>query len=123
MSPACSDRPAGSLPGSAPAAAAEYDLAQGFADAAIEARVTADLTGATIEDASRLQAVWKQSGADVNDLNDVLLQMNGVLQTSPEKAKQLGVNLQDGADIGSRFVRDHRQDPELDVGRRGEGSD
>ena len=86
------------------AAGAANDLAQGFADAALEARVTADLTGATIEDASRLQAVWKQSGADINDLNDVLLQMNGVLQTAPEKAAQLGINLKDGSDIGSRFV-------------------
>ena len=86
------------------AGAAVFDLAQGFADAAVEARVTADLTGASIEDASRLQAVWKQSGADINDLNDVLLQMNGVLQTSPDLARQIGVNLKDGADVGSRFV-------------------
>ena len=48
--------------------------------------------------------MWKQSGADINDLNDVLLQMNGVLQTSPDLAKQIGVNLKDGADVGSRFV-------------------
>lgn len=74
------------------------------ADLALSAKTTADLTGATVEDASRLQSVWKLSGADVNDLNDVLLQMNGVLLDSPEIAKQLGVNLKDGKDITERFV-------------------
>jgi hypothetical protein len=75
---------------------------QEAADLAIDAQTTATLTGDTVENASRLQQVWKNSGADVNDLNDVLLQMNGAL--SPDLAKQLGVNLNDGKAIGERFV-------------------
>ena len=74
------------------------------ADMALSAQTTADLTGTSVEAASRLQAVWQQTGADVNDLNDVMLQMNGVLQTSPELAAQIGVNLNDGRDIAERFV-------------------
>ena len=74
------------------------------ADMAIEAKTMADLTGDTVEGASRLQTIWKTSGADINDLNDVLLQMNGVLQDNPELAGQLGVNLEDGRSIGERFV-------------------
>ncbi|MEJ7724085.1 MAG: hypothetical protein WKF64_07260 [Ilumatobacteraceae bacterium] len=73
-------------------------------DLAIEADVTARLTGDSVERASALQSVWRTSGADVNDLNDVLLQMNGVLKTNPELAKQLGVNLGDGKTIGERFI-------------------
>lgn len=74
------------------------------ADLAISAQTTATLTGDTVEDASRLQAVWATSGADVNDLNDIMLQLNGVLQTTPEIARQLGVNLGDGRTVGQRFV-------------------
>lgn len=74
------------------------------ADLAIEAATTAQLTGDTVEGASALQSVWRTSGADVNDLNDVVLQMNGVLSTTPEYAKQLGINLNDGKTIGQRFI-------------------
>ena len=75
------------------------------ADMAIAAKTTADLTGATVEEASKLQTLWGRTGADVNDLNDVLLQMNGVLSTTPELARQLGINLQDGRSITERFVQ------------------
>ena len=86
-------------------AAGGLALAENFAEAAMQARVTASLTGDSIEDASRLQAVWQRTGADLNDLNDVLLQMNGVLQTNPEIVRQLGINLQDGRTIGERFLQ------------------
>jgi uncharacterized FlaG/YvyC family protein len=94
----------GSAGGIGAAAAAMGALANHAADMAISAKTTATLTGDTVEDASRLQAVWGQSGADVNDLNDVMLQMNGVLAQQPDLAKQLGVNLNDGKTIGQRFV-------------------
>jgi hypothetical protein len=73
------------------------------ADLAIEADNISTLTGDSVEEASRLNAVWKQSGADTKDLQDVLLQMNGVLASNATIAKTLGVNLDDGATIGQRF--------------------
>lgn len=81
-----------------------FAAAQNAADMAIQVDTTSRLTGDSLDLASRLQAVWQTSGADVNDLNDVMLQMNGVLQQSPEFAKQLGVNLNDGKTIGERFI-------------------
>jgi hypothetical protein len=74
------------------------------ADLAVAARTTAELTGDSTEDASRLQAVWQTTGADVNDLNDLLLQLNGALESTPGLAEQIGVRLDDGATIGERFV-------------------
>lgn len=73
------------------------------ADLAIEADNIASLTGDSVEEASQLNAVWKQTGADTKDLQDVLLQMNGVLATDADLAKELGVNLEDGATVGQRF--------------------
>ena len=98
--------PGGAIVGALGAVAgAAAGVANEFANAATEARTMATLTGATVEDASRLQAVWKTTGADVNDLNDVILQMIGVLQTSPELAEQLGINIEDGATGVERFVQ------------------
>ena len=85
-------------------AAGMFAAADAAADMAIEAKTTADLTGSTVEEASKLQNLWSRTGADVNDLNDVLLQMNGALAQSPELAKQIGVNLDDGKNITQRFV-------------------
>lgn len=78
-------------------------LANNTADAAIEADNLARLTGDSVEQASRLNAVWKQGGAESKDLQDVLLQMNGVLATNADLAAELGVNLEDGATVGQRF--------------------
>lgn len=77
--------------------------AQNAAEVAFEAENLATLTGDSVEEASRLNAVWKQSGADSKDLQDVLLQMNGVLATNADLAATLGVNLNDGATVGQRF--------------------
>lgn len=76
---------------------------QHAANVAFEAQNIATLTGDSVEEASRLNAVWKQSGADSKDLQDVLLQMNGVLATNADIAKTLGINLNDGATVGQRF--------------------
>ena len=85
-------------------AVAMFETANAAKDLALEAKTTADLTGSTVEDASKLQKLWGPTGADVNDLNDVLLQMNGALAQSPELASQLGINLNDGKDVTQRFV-------------------
>jgi hypothetical protein len=77
--------------------------ADSAADVAIEADNLASLTGDSVDEASRLNAVWKQTGADTKDLQDVLLQMNGVLATDADLAKELGINLNDGATVGQRF--------------------
>jgi hypothetical protein len=94
----------GTVGGIGALAAGGVALASSLADASLEAEVLARLTGDTIQNASRLQAVWQTTGAEANDLADVLLQMNGVFADTPELAKQVGVNLQDGATIGERFV-------------------
>ena len=77
---------AGAAAGIGALATGMYAAATAAKDLAIEAKTTADLTGSTVEDASKLQNLWGRTGADVNDLNDVLLQMNGALAQSPELA-------------------------------------
>lgn len=86
-------------------AAALALAANASADTAISAQSLATLTGDTVEDASRLQAVWKQSGADVQDLADVALQVQGALSQTPEIAAQLGIDLRDGATGGQRLAQ------------------
>ena len=98
-------RTLGTAGGIGAAAGAALALADNLADASLSAEVLAGLTGDSLENASRLQAVWKTTGADVNDLADVLLQMNGVLADTPELAKQIGINLDDGRTIGERFIQ------------------
>ncbi len=83
--------------------AALFAAADHAADVAIDADNLASLTGDNVEYASRLNAVWKQTGADTKDLQDVLLQMNGVLSTNADLAEDLGINLNDGATVGQRF--------------------
>jgi len=73
------------------------------ADLAIEVGNLKALTGDTAEESSRLNGVWKGAGFDAKDLQDVLLQMNGVLSTNGDMAKQLGINLNDGKTVGQRF--------------------
>ena len=74
------------------------------ANVAIEVDNIAQLTGDTVETASRLAGVWKSSGADVTDLQDVLLQMGDVLANDAELAARIGVNLDDGRPLGERFI-------------------
>lgn len=95
--------PAGIVAGVGAAGLAAFELAQGAADAATSAQELANITGDSVEDASRLNAVWAQTGADAKDLQDVLLQMEGVLADDAELASELGINLNDGATSGERF--------------------
>jgi hypothetical protein len=93
-------------PGGAVAALVGGFLAAGdaAADTAIEADNLSKLTGDSVEEASKLNTVWKQGGFEVTDLQDVLLQMQGVLSDDADLAASLGVNLNDGKGIGERFV-------------------
>lgn len=75
------------------------------ANLAVEADNLASLTGDSVENASRLNNVWKQSGADAKDLQDVLLQMGGVLTTNTQLTEKLGVDLSDGRTLGERFAQ------------------
>lgn len=93
----------GALAAGAALAAFAAKSAKAFQDTALEAKNLSTLTGDTVEASSRLNAIWKQSGADAKDLQDVLLQMNGVLSTNKELVKELGINLNDGATVGQRF--------------------
>lgn len=84
--------------------AALFAAGEAAADLAIEAKTMSELTGDTVESASALQAVWKSTGADVNDLNDIVLQMQGALSSNEAAAKQLGININDGKTGGERFT-------------------
>jgi len=93
-------------PGGAVAAigAGLFVAAEQAANTAIAADDLARLTGDSVEQASRLNAVWSSAGLETTDLQDVLLQMQGVLAGDADLARELGVNLNDGKGIGERFV-------------------
>jgi hypothetical protein len=74
------------------------------ADLAIEAGEVARLTGDSVTVAGQLLSVWKGAGFEGKDLQDVILQLNGVLAQTPELAERLGINLNDGKTAGERFV-------------------
>ena len=63
------------------------------ADLALSAEVTAKLTGDTVENVSKVQQLWQTTGADINDLNDILVQVTQSLLESPELAARLGVSV------------------------------
>jgi methyl-accepting chemotaxis protein len=92
---------AGLAGGIGAAAAGAFALADSFADTAIEAKTLSELTGSTVEDASALQQVWGRTGADTKDLADVMLQVNGVLEQSPDLARQLSI---EGGNVQDRFI-------------------
>ena len=69
----------------------------GAKDLALEVNNVAKFTGATVDEASRLLEVWKQSGADVGDLLDTVGQVNGVLAQTPGLADQLGISLKNAS--------------------------
>ena len=55
--------------------------------------VLASLTGSSVEDASRLQQVWRSTGLDMADLMDIVAQVNSTLAASPELAEELNVTM------------------------------
>jgi hypothetical protein len=78
--------------------------ADNAANLAIEAGEIARLTGDSVTEAGQLASVWKGAGFESKDLQDVILQLNGVLAQTPELAERLGINLNDGSTAGERFV-------------------
>lgn len=102
----------GRLRGAGGAAGLGAAIAGGFvlagdaaADAAIDIDNVAKLTGDSVEFASRLAGVMGRAGVETKDLQDILLQMGGVLQDDAELAERLGINLDDGRTLGERFVQ------------------
>lgn len=84
--------------GVAAGAAGMFALANNAADAARNVNLLSQLTGASAEEASRLSILWEQTGADVKDLQDVILQMSGVIATQPELLAQVGAEIQKNKD-------------------------
>lgn len=80
-------------------------LADRAADAAVEIDNVSKLTGSSVEQASRLAGVMATAGVESKDLQDILLQMGGVLADDAELAASLGINMNDGRDLTERFVQ------------------
>ena len=72
LGPLVATGPGAAVAGAAAIGSALIGAADAAADLALDAQTMSQLTGDSVENSSRLQAVWKQSGADINDLNDVL---------------------------------------------------
>lgn len=102
------------------AALGAQQLASRFSEAAIEAGILAQQSGANVEYSSALLAVWRDSGLELGDLLDILANVNDRLRESPELAEELGINMNDGKDLAQRFVEvvGILRDDIDDVGRR-----
>ncbi len=79
-------------------------LADDTARARLEVADYAQLTGDSVENASRLLTVVGRVGVEANDLADITLQMSDSLAGSPEIVQRLGINLNDGKTAAERFV-------------------
>lgn len=80
-------------------------LASSAADAALSAQTLAELTGTSLENASRLQTVFKNTAdVDANDLLDIILQMNDKLISNPELVEQIGVKFDAAKPSADTFV-------------------
>jgi len=79
--------------------------ANSASNTALEVKALADLTGSSVEETSRLAAVWADfSGGEINDLADIMVNINNSLRDSPELAERLGINMGDGATGAERFL-------------------
>ncbi len=79
-------------------------LADDTARVRLEVADYAQLTGDSVENASRLLTVVGRVGVEANDLADITLQMSDSLAGSPEIVQRLGINLNDGKTAAERFV-------------------
>ena len=95
---------AGAAVGAAGLAAGLGLAAQNAADTAIQVQAIANRTGASLEDVSRLVAVFKDNGVEASDLADILYNVNGVLRDNPELAEQLGVKIDGSTDMVENFL-------------------
>lgn len=85
-------------------AGAMIKVADETARARLEVADYAQLTGDSVENASRLLTVVGRVGVEANDLADITLQMSGALADNEDLATRLGVDLNDGATAAERFV-------------------
>ena len=97
--------PAGIAAGVGAIGAAAISLVEATSQAAIDAKTYADLTGTSVENASRLLTVSKQVGIEANDLSDITLQTVQGLQNNAEYAETLGINLADGKAPADRLLQ------------------
>lgn len=72
---------------------------------AIKTQTVADLTGSTLEDASKLVGTWTQAGFEVEDLLDIILNVNQVMRDNPELADQLGVKIGSNTTLIETFLQ------------------
>jgi len=105
------DGSGGGLGGGTGAAAGAAGLAAGLllagqnaADTAIQVQAIANRTGASLEDVSRLVAVFRDNGTEASDLADILYNVNGVLRDNPELAEQLGVKIDGSTNMVENFL-------------------
>lgn len=92
----------GGAVGGALGASAIIDQLTAGGDLAIQTQQVANMTGASLENASRLVTVWRNAGLDVADLLDLLANLNSVVRDTPEIAEQL--KLDTSLDLVSLFV-------------------
>ncbi len=72
---------------------------------AIKTQTVADLTGATLEDASKLVGTWTQAGFEVEDLLDIILNVNQVMRDNPDLAAELGVKIGENTTLIQTFLQ------------------
>lgn len=72
---------------------------------AIKTQTVADLTGASLEDASKLVGVWTQAGFEVEDLLDIMLNVNQVMRDNPDLADKLGVKVGENTTLTETFLQ------------------
>lgn len=102
----------GGLSGSAKGAVAGLGLGAAFVAGAqdasrmvLEVDSLANLTGASLEDASRLAGVFANSNVEAKDLADIMLNVNQVLRDNPDLAAQLGVQIGGDTSLIETFVQ------------------
>lgn len=88
--------PGGVAAGAAGIGAALFANNDAWDQRVIQAQAMADSFGLSVEDASRLQTLFRRAGLDANDLFDILADMSGELSDQPELVARLGINLRDG---------------------------
>lgn len=81
-----------------------FAAAQEASQLAIEVDTLAGLTGATVEDASRLAGVFAAANVESSDLADIMLNVNSVLRENPDLAKELGVDIENNTSLIKTFV-------------------
>lgn len=81
------------------------DSAQNAINLELEVQQVADLTGSTLDSASRLAGVFRQNGVETSDLLDMILNVNQVLLQQPDLAAKLGVTIGDNTSLIDTFVQ------------------